>query len=348
MTALNLSAILANTPSTSGTYVFSVTRDLVIRMAMLTNGALGEGENPTAAEISDCANVLNMLVKQWMGNTDFAPGLKVWTRKRAVLFLSQTQYTYQVGQTSPDNWVESTTGLSFPNLYGQTTLTAPVAGGGTVLPVSSVAQFNIGDYVGILVNGNIFWTTVSAIGANSITIPGSGLSAAALANAYVWNYTNKAVRPLSLIACVLRDINTNDVPIRFMTVERYESLPTKAMPTNLGDPTAILYESRFKTQQPNGRIFLDVGGAQDVTKRLWVTYLAPVEDLNNPGDAVDYPQQWYLPLMLKLSQLTCGMFEVTWSRENETALNDALAIARQADPSTTDAFFEVDGDGTYG
>ena len=41
-----------------------------------------------------------------------------------------------------------------------------------------------------------------------------------------------------------------------------------------------------------------VGGAQDVTKHLHVTYLAPTQDFVNPGDAPDYPQQWYRPLVL--------------------------------------------------
>ena len=59
---------------TSGTYSFTVTRDDIVREAMLNIGKLGEAETPTAQEVTDCARKLNMLVKQWMARQDFAPG----------------------------------------------------------------------------------------------------------------------------------------------------------------------------------------------------------------------------------------------------------------------------------
>lgn len=347
MTALNLNLLLANTPSTSGTYTFSVVRDQVIRQAMLDIGALGEGENPTAQEISDCAFKLNMMVKQWMGNTDFAPGLKIWTRKRAELFLSSSKYTYALGQTG-DHWVDSTAGLAYPQLYGQTTLTANAAANATVLNVALTAQFNILDFVGILIGSDIFWTSVANIGVGTITIPAPGLPSGALANSLVWNYTNKAVRPIDIVAIKLRDIYANDTNLRIMSTERYESLPNATAPSNIGDPTAILYESQFKNQSPNGRLYLDVGGAQDVTKHIHAVYLAPVEDLNNPGDAVDYPQQWYRPLVLGHGRDICGMFDCAWTQELEANYNDSIAIARQTDPAKSDVYFQVDGDDPYG
>lgn len=346
MTALNLNLLLANTPSTSGSYTFSVTRDQIIRQAMLDIGALQEGENPTAQEISDCAFKLNMMVKQWMGNTDFAPGLKVWTRKRGDLFLGNTKYAYNLGQTG-DHWVDSTTGLAFPQQYGQTTLTAAAAAGATVLAVAATSQFNILDYIGIVIGADIFWTSIANIGVGTVTIPAPGLPAGGVgASAIVFNYTTKALRPLAIITAVLRDIYSNDTPLRFMLVERYEALPTKTSPQNLSDPTAILYESQFKNQAPNGRLFIDVGGAADVTKHIHAVYLAPVEDFVNPGDAPDYPQQWYRPLVLGHGRDIAGMFDCAWTQELEANYQDALAIAKQADPANSDVYFEVDGDDT--
>lgn len=351
MTALNLNALTLNTPSTSGSYTFSVTRDQIIRQAMLDLGALQEAEVPTAQETTDMAFLLNMIVKQWMGNTDFAPGLKVWTRKRADLFLSPTQYTYQLGQTGADNWVESTSGLAYPQAYGQTNITASVAAGTTVLPVASTSQFNINDFIGILIGGTIFWTTVSAIGVGTVTIPAPGLTGAVIGNAatYVWNYTNKARRPLALITCTLRDIYANDTPMRiFSTVQEYESLPTKTAPTNIADPTAVLYESQFSNQNPSGRIYLDVGGAQDVTKHLHCVYLSPTQDFVNPGDAPDYPQQWYNPLVLELAKRSCGMLDVPFTADLEEQRQSAIKVAQQGDPENSADYFVVDGDEPYG
>jgi hypothetical protein len=348
MTALNILALLANTPSTSGSYVFSVTRDQIIRQMMLDIGALGEGDNPTAQEISDSAFKLNLIVKQWMGNTDFAPGMKVWTRKRADLFLGNAKYLYNLGQTG-DHWVASTANLTYPNTYGQTSLTAAAAPGAVSLAVATTGQFSINDYVGILIGSDLFWTTVSSIGPGLVIgIPAPGLPAAAGANAYVFNYTTKAVRPLTMIACVLRDVFANDTPLDFMTVERYESLPTKVAPTNIADPAAILYESQFTNQAPNGQLYLDVAGAQDVTKHLHCVYLAPPQDFLNPGDAPDYPQQWFRALVAQLGKDCAGMFDCVWTQDMEDNRIDAIAIARQADPAVTDRYFEVNAENQYG
>ena len=82
MTILNvIPGAGAGPPFTSGTWTFSVMRDDIIRHAMLDIGALDGEEVPTAQEITDCAFRLNMIVKQWMGNMDFAHGLKMWQRQ---------------------------------------------------------------------------------------------------------------------------------------------------------------------------------------------------------------------------------------------------------------------------
>lgn len=348
MTALNLNLNVGSAPATSGTYVFSVTRDQVIRTAMLDIGALAEGDSPTGQEVSDMANLLNMIVKQEMGDVVRGTGLQVWTRKRAELFLGASKYLYNCGQ-SGDNWCDSTAGLNYPYLYNQQQLTANAAAGASSFQVASVANYNINDYLGLVINGDIFWTTVSAINVitNVVSIP-NVLPAAALTNAYVWNYTNKGVRPLHIVSVVLRDIYANDTPIDTMTVERYEALPTKVAPTNIADPTSILYESAFQTQSPNGRLYLDVGGAQDVTKHLHVTYLAPTQDLNNPGDALDYPQQWYNYLSLKLGKRACPMFRCAWDATLESQLVDAEVIAKSGDPNTSEAYFQPNADSPYG
>lgn len=346
MTALNIAALLANNPSTSGYVGFSVTRDQIIRQAMLDIGALAEGESPTASEISDCAFKLNLMVKQWMGNTDFAPGLKVWTRKRADLFLQPNQFCYQLGQIGADHWVDSTTTLPYPQGFGQTQLTANAAIAATVLSVATVVGINVGDFVGIVNGaGAIMWTTVASIGALQITIPAPGLTAAASSGAYVWNYTTKGIRPLTLLTAVLRDIYDNDTPLRLIrTVEEYEALPTKTALSNIGDPTAVFYESRFKNQSPHGLLYLDVGGAADVTKQIHCVYLSPTEDFVNPGDAPDYPQPWYRPLVLGHGRDICGMMDCAWTTELEANYQDSLKIARQGDPEVSSAYFQVDGD----
>lgn len=51
--------------STSDSTDYSTTRDTIIKYAMLEIGALGSGESPTTNETTDCAEILNAMVKHW-------------------------------------------------------------------------------------------------------------------------------------------------------------------------------------------------------------------------------------------------------------------------------------------
>jgi hypothetical protein len=334
--------------STSKTYNFSVSQYQVIRQAMLDVGALDGLEHPTNEEYTDCSFKLNMLVKQWMGKQDFAPGMKVWTRERATLFLGYSKYVYNLGVTG-DNWCQSTNGLTYPQQYNSALLSAQALAGQANIVIPSVAGWNVGDYIGVLVGSDLQWTTISAINTltNTITLA-VNLTGIASVNAQVFSYTVKAQRPEVIIFANLRDIYFNDTPLRKLTVEEYESLPTKAMPTFQSDPTAYLYESKFTVQAPNGRLYIDCGGAQDVTKVLHVTWLRPVQDFDNPGDCPDYPQRWYQPLVLELGKLIAPMFDCEWTKTLEESRQSALAIAQEGDPEESVAYFEVDSNDAYG
>jgi hypothetical protein len=170
------------------------------------------------------------------------------------------------------------------------------------------------------------------------------LTGAALANAYVFNYTTKAQRPLAIVTCILRDINNNDTPMNVMTLQDYEILPTKTMASFQSDPTAYYYESHFVTGTSNqgpGQLYLDVGGAQDVTKHLHIVYMRPIMDFNNPGDNPEYPQQWYRALCWGLAREISGMFDAVWTQDMDLNYREAVAMAREADSETTSMYFQV-------
>ena len=77
--------------ATSGSVNFSQNRDQIITRALNVLDIVGVGFTPSAGEIDHAANALNLLVKSWQGQTDFARGLKVWARKRGYLFLQRSQ-----------------------------------------------------------------------------------------------------------------------------------------------------------------------------------------------------------------------------------------------------------------
>lgn len=316
--------------TTSGTYSFTVTRDDIIREAMLNIGKLGEAEVPTAQETTDCARKLNMLVKQWMGKADFAPGLKMWTRRHGDLFLSNATGQYNLGPTG-DNWTNQ-------SYQRQTTATAAAAATSIQAPISNV---NASDYIGIVLDsGALFWTTVSGAPSGSTITLSAGLPSQASSGAFVFNYTTKAQIPIEIETVVLRYNNGNDVPLGIMTVQEYDALPLKSSTTYVGDPNAIYYEPQLS----NGVLYTDVGAAADVTKRLHMTWLEPIQDFNNPTDNPEFPQEWFLPLSGGLSKQIAPMFRAVWDQLMEENYKESLSIARALYAETSSLHFEPGND----
>jgi len=322
--------------ATSGTYTFTVTQSDIIRESMLNMGKLGASDPIGPQEYLDMQRKLNLMVKQWMGRTDFAPGLKMWTRSRGDLFLSSSKFSYQLGQTG-DNYAGGVTAVPGQN-YATSTLAVANAGGSAVLNVgaTNAAQFTVGDYVVVQLNsGDIFSSTVLSIASPSVTLTTNVPSAANSGN-YVWNYTVKQVRPLEIQTAVLRDSNQNDTPLNFMTLQTYENLPNKVATGVLSDPTSIYYEQVLT----NGVLYIDVAGASDVTKNIHIVGLRPIQDFVNTTDNPDYPAEWFDALCWGLTKRGAPMFNAPWTQEMQDNHDVAIRTAREAYPETTELFFQ--------
>ena len=336
--------------ATSGTYSFTVSLTDIITEMMLNVGALGEAEVPTSQEFTDCQRKLNMLVKQWMGKQDFAPGLKMWTRTRGDLFLGFLMHDYRLGPTG-DNWAGGVTGGSWSQLYNSTTTTTVAPIGATSIQVNSITNINNGDYIGILCVNDLFWTTVSGASGTTVTLA-SPLLVQSNFNSQVFNYTTKQQRPLMIETAILRDIYANDTPLDVLTLQDYELLPTKTSKTYQADPTSFYYESQIGTPPTtpalaNGTFRIQCGGAQDVTKHIHIVGLNPVQDFNNPGDNPAFPQQWYRALCWGGSREICGMFDAVWTKDMDDNLKEAMAMAKEADAETTSFYFQVNAGSPY-
>lgn len=314
----------------SNTYSYSVSRDKIVRLAMLNIGKLDENEVPTPQEMTDCCDFLNMLVKQWQGKADFAPGLKTWTRRHGHLFLSGITGQYNLGPTA----------TGWTNSYLQTTTTAPVTTGATVVHVTSSTGMTVGDNFGVdLDAGTIYWTKISLINGLNITITGT-IPTTASSGSAIYSYTTTAQQPIVIETAFLRDFLGNDTPLKLMTLQEYDFLPNKASPTYLSDPAAIYYEF----QLGNGVLNTDVAGSNDLTKHICMTYMESIQDFNNPNDTPEYPQEWYLPLALGLSKVIASMFGVAWTSLQESTYLTALAIAQRKEPAREILYFQCGAD----
>ncbi len=316
--------------ATSGTVSFSVTAGDIYEDALSSIGVLDTGTSSIpAVHIPLCRRKLNMIVKQWTSQIDFAPGLKTWTRRRAYLFLQKNQIEYDLG---PDGDPTS------EGDYVTTTLTAASAATDTTLTVASITGIATTNHVGVeLDDGSIHWTTVNGSpSGNTVTIT-SGVASDAAIGRRVFVYTSLMRRPFEIVSASLRDANSVDSPMDpTLLVEEYESISSKAAE---GSPYRIYFEPRKTTT----KAFLDCA-PDDVTKVVRLVYLSYVEDLTGLNDDVDFPAEWFRPLSAQLSLDLCPAFGVPVTQELKLLRDEALVMARNASPARSLAYFQSDPD----
>ncbi len=78
--------------ATSSSTNFAVTRDDIIKGALRLCGALALGETPSADQVSEASDALNMLVKAWQ-----ADGMAIWARGEYTLALTLDAKSYNIG-----------------------------------------------------------------------------------------------------------------------------------------------------------------------------------------------------------------------------------------------------------
>jgi hypothetical protein len=315
----------------SGSVNFSINRDEIIKASLRKIGVLSRGVTPSAEDISEGSQALNLIVKQWMGSADFAPGLKVWTRKRGTIFPELNENEYTLGPNG-DHATSS---------YTQTTISANEAIGQTTISLTSTTGMANSDYIGIRCNdGSIHWSTVTSFVANTSALIASALTVAADAGNTVYYYTTKLLMPLSILSLRRKTTSNSETSLNPMLVTEYEEIGDK---TINGTPTRYLYESG----KTDGLLKLDVG-ISDTTEVFPITFLRTVEDFDSASDTPDYPQVWYRPLVLQLGidlapergkadQIPA--LERILHGDPTTGMPGALHIARHTDPDNVDEVF---------
>lgn len=311
--------------ASSGSSNFTVNRNQIINLAGLGAGVLGIGRVASAEDTDTASLLLNLIVKQWMGKSDFAPGLKVWTRKRAYLFPALNTTSYSLGPS----------GTHATATYYSTTLDANEAIGQTTLSVTSTTNMTAADYIGIRCNdGSIHWSTISSFVAGDTVTIASALTVAADSGSTVYWYTSKIPLPLEIISIRRKDTSGNETPLSPMTFMEYEE---GLLRKNLdGDPPLYLYERGII----NGTLYLDMEPT-DTTEVYLLTFLRPTEDFDAATDTPDFPQEWERALVGQLAIDWATFAGRTVTNEMKLYRDEALAIAQNldADENTENVFF---------
>lgn len=309
--------------ASSNSFDYSVNALDVVTEALEIIGVAAAGETLSSEDTQSCLRTLNMMVKQWSGNFDFAPGLKAYARKTGYLFLQKDQGSYSLGP-SGDNATLS---------YVSTTMRIAGISTDTTLQITSSTGMTAADNIGIeLDSGSIYWTTISSVTDSDTIVITAGLTGAAAVGNRIFAYTTKLVRPLYIDTAVLRDSDANDVPMYPMTSGEYEHLPVKGTD---GQPSRYQYNNTLI----NGVLNLDVEPS-DVTYVIRLSFMAPAEDYDALTNDVAYPQEWYLPLAQGLAKLIAPKFGQSWTLLQESNFTASLSMAQSAYAETTDEFFQ--------
>jgi hypothetical protein len=310
--------------ASSGSVDFSVNRDEIIKDAMFEIGALGDSETPTDADIQLYSRYLNRLVKQWQGQSDFAPGLKMWSRKRATLYLQDSEASYTLGPNG-DNWAVSPV---------ETTTTAAKTVGSSTLTVASITGLSSGMYVGVVQNNNVVhWTTINGAPSGSTVTLTAVTTAAVSSGTSVFAYTTKARRPLSILTLNYRNSENVDYPLYPMSLVEYED---RAKKSDVFTPSRYYYES----QLTDGELYLDYAPS-DTSCRLKAVYISVIEDFDASTDTPDYPQSWSRALHYGLAVDIYGTARQGEPTRRLIGLRDeAIAIARNQDAETSTLYFQ--------
>lgn len=308
--------------TTSNSVDFAITRDNLINLAHQHIGALGEGESATTDQTTEAALLLNMIVK-----ARHSDGMPLWALKRGYIL----PFTEVSSITCGSSHVVTS--------YVSTTLSADSAASDTTLTVTSITGINASDVIGVeLDSGTMFYTTVNGAPSGTTVTLTAGVTTAASSGNRVYTYatTARVTRPLKIIDA---DRFTPDddlsVPMKVLTRDEYYNIVNR---TQEGAPLHIYYDPQL-----TGVIYFwprfDSGDYV-----IEFTYHRPFEDFDASGDNPDFPQHWYLPLMMELACMLGPKFGLP-PEERAALFKESqfyIEQARTADAETGSIYFGLE------
>jgi hypothetical protein len=309
--------------ATSGSVDFSVSRDDLIKTALQYIEAIGEGVTPNATQLSECSILLNMLVKARM-----VDGMPLWALKTG----------YVLPQSNVNDINLGPSGDHATLTYTQTTTTTSSLSGATTITVASVTGFTNGYNIGVELNsGDMQWTTISGAPAGLVITLTVALTGDVASGAQVYAYQTKIQRPLRILDVFKLDVISNTRnPINIVSKSDLLGLGDL---TSESEPNQVCYDP----QLING-IFSVFPRFQNGDHVIQIRFHRPFEDFDGAADTPDFPQEFYLPLMIELAAL-CGPKYGVEYKERKTLFQEAqYYFDRALSNGTEQASFNIQPD----
>lgn len=274
----------------SGSLDFGITKLELIDAALQHIGALGDGESASATQITECSRMLNMLIKNWQ-----VDGMQLWMR----------YYGYILPMTGVTHISLGAEGGHAATSYQYTTTSTTSSSGTNTITVSSVTGISSGDNIGIeLSDGTMQWTTVNGAPVGSVVTLASNLSGdvASGADVYAYASANKLTRPAEIVEAFRRHSSDMvDTNLRPISMQEYNMLGDK---TTKGTPVQWTYDPilNYSTSgYPGNADFYFWPCFENGDDLIVIKYIKLFDDLDANSDNPEFPQQWFMPLMMGLA-----------------------------------------------
>lgn len=299
---------------TSGVVTFRSTRDALINGALRLCSAVDpeNASGATATQITNGAEALNMLVKQWE-----AHALQLWERRYAVIFPQTAQSVFILGSPGPAG---DHACLSTPLGEGgfvQTTLSAAGAASAATVSVTTlsssftagvpVVTMTSGYNIGIVLNtGAVHWTTINGAPSGTTVTLTTVLPSAASSGSVVYCYQTKLVRPLRIMDAWIRQVGGNDSPVNVISREQYNRYGDKS---SASQPSQVFYDPQANA----GHLYV-YPAFSGSTSQLFIEFQKPIEDFASSSDDFDLPQEWGNALKYNLALMIAPEYDVPDSK----------------------------------
>lgn len=302
---------------------FSVTRDDLIKTALQHIGAIGDGDTPSSTQLSEGGLLLNMLIKHWK-----TFDIQLWVRRYGFILPVSNVSLAVIGAEGG----HAVTGYDF------TTTSVASASGATTITVTTVTDISASDQIGVeLTNGTMQWTTVSGAPAGSVVTLAVALTAAVLSGAQVYTYTQssqRATRPAKILEAFRRTSSETatsviDTPMRMISEQEYNSLSSKG---SEGYPIQWWADQTLglsTTLHPGNLDFYFWPRFENGNDVIVYRYIKIFDDMDAATNDVEFPQEWFLPLMIGLAWLE-GAKHAVPLKERDVLFKEMLFLATQA------------------
>lgn len=302
---------------------FAVTRDDLIKASLQHIGALEDGGTPSATQLSESALLLNMLIKHWK-----TYDIQLWVRKYGYILPVSSVSSVSIGAEGG----HAVTGYDF------TTTSVASASGATTITVTTVTGISASDQIGVeQSDGTMQWTTVSGAPSGSVVTLSTALTGAVASGAAVYTYTQssqRATRPARVLDAFRRlssetAANVIDVPLVPITEREYNNLSSKSIE---GTPVQWWADNTLglsTSLHPGNLDFYFWPRFENGDQVIVYRYLKIFDDLDAATNDVEFPQEWFLPLMVGLAWLLGPKHGIPLN-ERKMLFQEMLVLVNQA------------------